>query len=159
MTTRVRCLFLMGFVLGMLLTGCGGGPRLGKVSGRVTFNGKRVPTGTIMFHPDAGPAAVGAIGPDGTYTLTTIKPGDGAVVGSHRVTIHATTVGPGSLVDPKSFEEEIELAQRKDPKAKVLVPGKVEWIVPEKYSRPETTDLTATVQPGANTIDFALPLK
>ena len=159
MTTRTRCLLLTGALLAMLLTGCGGGPRLGKVSGRVTFNGKPVPTGTIMFYPDAGPAAVGAIGPDGTYTLTTIKPGDGAVVGSHRVTIHATTVGPGSLVDPKSFEEEIELAQRKDPKAKVLVPGKVEWIVPEKYSRPDTTDLTAQVRSGTNSIDFPLPVK
>jgi hypothetical protein len=159
MTARVRCLLLMGFVLGMVLTGCSGGPRLGKVSGRVTFNGKPVPTGTIMFYPDAGPAAVGAIGPDGTYTLATIKPGDGAVVGSHRVTIQATTVGPGSLVDPKSFEEEMQLAQRKDPKAKVLVPGKVDWIVQEKYSRPDTTDLTATVLPGTNTIDFLLPLK
>ena len=159
MTTRTRCLLLTGALLAMLLTGCGGGPRLGKVSGRVTFNGKPVPTGTIMFYPDAGPAAVGAIGPDGAYSLTTIKQGDGAVVGSHRVSIQATTVGPGSLADPKSFEEEMDLAQRKDPKAKVLVPGKVEWIVPEKYSRPETTDLTATVQPGANTIDFVLPPK
>jgi hypothetical protein len=159
MTTRTRCLLLVGSLLAMVLTGCSGGPRLGKVSGKVTFKGKPVPTGTIMFYPDAGPAAVGAIGPDGTYTLTTIKPGDGAVVGSHRVTIQATTVGPGSLADPSSFEEELQFAQRQDPKAKVLVPGKVEWIVPEKYSRPDTTDLTATVQPGTNSIDFLLPLK
>ena len=159
MAKRTPCLLLMGSLLGMVLFGCNGGPRLGKVSGRVTFKGKPVPTGTIMFHPDAGPAAVGAIGSDGTYTLTTIKSGDGAVVGSHRVTIQATTVGPGSLADPKSFEEEMELAQRKDPKAKVLVPGKVNWLVPEKYSRPDTTDLTAQVQSGTNTIDFPLPGK
>jgi hypothetical protein len=159
MAKRTRCLLLVGSLLGMLLIGCSGGLRLGKVSGRVTFKGKPVPTGTIMFHPDEGPTAVGAIGPDGTYTLTTVKPGDGAIVGSHRVTIQATTVGPGSLADPKSFEEEMQLAQRKDPKAKVLVPGQVEWIVPEKYSRPDTTNLTATVQSGTNTIDFPLPVK
>jgi hypothetical protein len=157
MTTRTCCLLLMGSLLGMVFTGCSGGPRLGKVSGKVTFNGKPVPTGTIMFYPDSGPAAVGAIGPDGTYTLTTIKSGDGAVVGSHRVTIQATSVGSGSLADPSSFEDEMQLAQRKDPKAKVLVPGKVDWLVPEKYSRPDTTDLTATVEPGTNTIDFLLP--
>jgi hypothetical protein len=125
----------------------------------VTFNGKPVPAGTIMFHPDAGPAAVGVIGPDGTYTLTTMRPGDGAVVGSHRVTIQATAVGQGSLADPKNFEEEMQLAQRKDPKAKVLLPGKVDWIVPEKYSRPDTTDLTAQVRSGTNSIDFPLPVK
>jgi hypothetical protein len=53
----------------------------------------------------------------------------------------------------------MQLAQRKDPKAKVLVPGKVDWLLPEKYSRPDTTDLTATVEPGTNTIDFLLPHK
>jgi len=155
----MRFLFLLGSTLGLVLSGCSRGPQMAKVSGKVTYKGKAVPTGTIMFHPDSGPTAVGAIGPDGAYTLTTIKKGDGAVVGSHRVTIQATTVGSGSLADPSSFEEEMQLAQRKDPKAKVLVPGKVEWIVPQKYSRPETTDLTATVESGANTIDFTLPVK
>jgi hypothetical protein len=106
-----------------------------------------------MFHPDAGPTAVGTIGPDGAYTLTTIKRGDGALVGSHRVTIQATTVGPGSMVEPKSIDEELALRQQ----GKVLVAGKVDWVVPEQYSRVETTDLKAKVDPGSNTLDFDIP--
>ncbi len=30
-------------------------------------------------------------------------------------------------------------------------------VVPEKYSRAETSDLTTKVEPGSNTIDFPLP--
>src|SRR5262245_37564353 len=99
MTTRMCRLLLAGCLLGLARPGCGG-LRLGKVSGKVTVGGKPVTTGTIMFHPASGPTAVGAIGPDGSYTLTTIKKGDGAVVGSHRVTIEATSVGPGSMAEP-----------------------------------------------------------
>ncbi len=156
MASRTRGLLLAGCLLGMVLTGCGG-LRLGKVSGRVTVGGKPVPSGTIMFQPDAGPAAVGTIGPDGTYTLTTVKPEDGAVVGAHRVTIQATTVGEGSLVEPKSIEEELQAARKKAPGGKILVPGRVDWIVPEKYSRVDTSTLTAKVEAGSNTIDFPLP--
>jgi hypothetical protein len=137
----------------VLLAGCGG-PRLGTVSGRVTVGGEPVTSGVVMFQPDDGPAAVGAIGPDATYTLTTRKPGDGALVGRHRVTIQATKVGPGRLVEPKSIEEEIERSRQR---GKVLVAGAVTWLVPQKYAQLETSELTATVAAGANTIDFDLP--
>jgi hypothetical protein len=151
MPIRTRWL-LVGCLVAVVVAGCGG-PRLGRVTGRVTVAGKPVTSGTIMFHPDAGPTAVGTIGPNGTYTLTTIKPGDGALVGSHRVTIQATTVGAGSMVEPKSIDEELALRH----KGKVLVAGKVEWVVPEKYSRLETTELKAKVDPGSNTLDFDIP--
>lgn len=153
MKDRTRPLLPGGCLLALLLTGCGG-LQLGTVSGRVTVNGKPVSNGTIMFHPDEGPTAVGALEPDGKFTLTTVKPGDGAVVGSHRVTIQATSVGAGSLADPKSFDEEVQMSRKG---GKVLVAGKVTWLVPEKYSRLEASGLTAKVGPGANTLDFDLP--
>jgi hypothetical protein len=130
---------------------------LGQVTGRVTYAGKPVTQGRIMFYPEAGRAALGTIAPDGTYTLTTFKPNDGALVGSHRVTIHATRVGAGSLAAPRSIEEEVERSGRGAPGGKVLVAGKVDWLVPEKYSAPGTSGLTATVGRGSNTIDFDLP--
>lgn len=153
MKGRTRPLLLGGCLLGLFLTGCGG-VQLGTVTGQVTVNRKPVSNGTIMFHPDDGPTAVGALGSDGTYTLTTIKPDDGAVVGAHRVTIQATSVGAGSLVDPRSFDEEVQLSRKG---GKVLVAGKVTWLVPEKYSRLETSGLTAKVGPGTNVLDFDIP--
>ncbi|MBA4064301.1 MAG: hypothetical protein C0501_11430 [Isosphaera sp.] len=137
--------------------GCGRGLDLAPVAGRVAVGGKAVTSGVVMFHPPDGPTAVGEIRPDGTFTLTTVSPGDGAVVGPHRVTIQATTVGPGMMVEPKSLDEEMKLSREKLPGGKILVPGKVTWVVPERLSRADTTTLTAEVRPGPNAIDFDLP--
>lgn len=155
MTCGACRLLLLG-VACFALIGCGKGLTLGKVSGRVTVGGKAVPHGTVLFHAADGPAAVGSIQPDGTYTLTTQKPGDGAVVGPHRVTIQATDVGGGTLADPRTIDDELRLP-KKIPGGKVLVAGKVTWLVPEKYSRLEASGLTAKVEPGSNTINFDLP--
>ena len=43
------------------------GRRLSPVSGRVTYQGKPVPTGKIMFYPEQGRPATGAI--DATATI------------------------------------------------------------------------------------------
>src|SRR5262249_57495140 len=101
--SRTRCLLLAGCLLGLVATSCTTGPQLGNVSGRVTVGGKPVTSGPIMFHPNAGPPAVGAIQPHGAYTLTTTKPGDVAVVGSHRGTIHPTNAPSASLAAPNNF--------------------------------------------------------
>jgi hypothetical protein len=147
-----RFVFVLVFA-GLASSGCGGGLQIGQVTGRVTFGGKNVPGGIIMFHPANGPTAVGDIRNDGTYTLTTIKPGDGAIIGMHRVTIQSTRVGSGQLVEPKRFEDELNKGTSGN---KILVPGKVEWLVPQRYSQLDTTDLRATVQLGSQTIDFAI---
>jgi len=71
--------------------GCGpaGGPRppMGKVHGKVSYKGTPLPRGTISFSPVTGEkgsssamAAVGEIGSDGSFDLTTFDTGDGAVV-------------------------------------------------------------------------------
>ncbi|QDU63798.1 hypothetical protein Pan216_46790 [Planctomycetes bacterium Pan216] len=75
-----------------LLTGCGGksaGPPRYDVSGAVTFDGKPVPAGVLMFRPDAskgnsGPATTIRI-VDGAFD--TQVAGMGVVPGEHKVTI------------------------------------------------------------------------
>ena len=68
--------------------------------------GKLIGPGRIAFYPEAGRAALGTIDDQGQYTLTTFEPGDGAIPGTHRVTITVTnvTVPP----PPASFEEDIQ---------------------------------------------------
>lgn len=151
---RRRSLGGLLLAAGLLAAAGCGGPRLAPVSGRVTVGGKPVPEGVVMFHPADGPTAVGAI-KDGAYTLTTFKPGDGALVGDHKVTISATSVGAGSMVEAASLDEEMARAGKKG--VKWLVAGEVKWVVPEKYSKPESTDLKAAVADSANTIDFDIP--
>lgn len=141
-------------VLTLSLLGCGG-PKLARVQGKISVAGKPVRKGRIMFYAAGLPGATGAITEDGTYTLTTFKPGDGAAVGEHRVAIEATDVGAGSMRPPQSPEEELEMS--KLGVKRILVAGKVIWLVPERYSKVETSGLTATVQSGDNQIDFDIP--
>ncbi len=143
-------------LLCVLLPGCGSSG-LGTVSGVVTVDGTPVTQGTIMFIPEHGKAAIGSIGSDGRYTLTTYSADDGALIGPHKVTILSTVVGASSFA-PTSIQEEV--AQANDPKARrILVRGTVVWIVPERYSQPTTTDLTADVKSGRQTIDFNVQKK
>lgn len=123
--------------MAMSLAGCGSG-RSGTaiVRGKVTFNGKPVPNGTVNFIPDTGPSASGEIQADGSYTLTTYKPGDGAVPGTHKVTVVAMQ------------DQTTRLPEERSP----LPPP----IVPVKYTSLATTDLTANVEDKENTINFDL---
>src|SRR4051794_9371353 len=66
-----------------------GSSGLSSVSGKVTYQGKPVPLGTITFIPNTPGArnATGVIGSDGSYRLQTENPGDGAAPGDYKVTI------------------------------------------------------------------------
>ena len=100
-----------------------------------------------MFQPEHGRPAIGVIGSDGRYTLTTFDSGDGAMLGRHRVTIKSTRLIGGPVEKPKSILDEGRVGGGVQ---------RVEWLVPEKYARPELSSLTAEVKDGRNTIDFNL---
>lgn len=76
-------------------TGCGrqNDFRTTPVQGVVTCNGIPVTSGTIVFSPVAtqgvitGQPGAGPIGPDGAFKLTTYQDGDGAIIGTHSVSI------------------------------------------------------------------------
>jgi hypothetical protein len=68
------------------------------VHGAVTLDGKPLAGGGVMFVPDRGRGAVGAIASDGTYTVGTYGETDGAIVGRHKVAVF-----PGS--DTSQFED------------------------------------------------------
>jgi hypothetical protein len=119
------------------LTGCGNNKKKTNiVRGKVTFNGKEVPNGTITFFPENGPTASGEIQPDGSYTLTTFKTGDGAIEGAYKVVIVAMQ------------DQSNRLPEDRNP-----LPA---TIVPDKYTSIATTDLRAEVKAGENTFDFNL---
>jgi len=81
----------MVLALPLGLVGCSGGRA--KVQGKVTANGEPVNGGTLIFSPVAsgndktpGKPASAEIKADGTYSLGTDRPGDGAAAGRYRVT-------------------------------------------------------------------------
>lgn len=117
--------------------GCNRGPTLVPATGRVTLNGKPLETGAIMVQPTAGPAAQAKINPDGTFTLGTFKPGDGAIVGPATVRIFC----------------------RKD----ITPPGGEQaWgpsLIPERYNRFDTSGLTADIKAGMPPLEISLSSK
>jgi hypothetical protein len=116
----------------LLLPGCKKSEALTPVSGLVSFRGRPLMGGTIVFTPDperggTGPMAYGEIGSDGRYSLHTGADA-GAVSGWHRITIAASAQIPA------------------EPAA-----------LPAKYQDPEQSGQRAEVKPGhSNTIDLNL---
>jgi hypothetical protein len=117
----------------LVLAGCSKGISYVPVTGTVKFADGSVPQGeiaTITFQPaDAAPNAKGASGKiadDGSFSLHTLQPGDGALPGAYRVTVHVMQGYPNGRS-----------------------------MVAEKFTRPDTTPLTATVEvDGENHFDF-----
>lgn len=79
-----------GIVVGGL--GCTSHPQTAAVVGRVTVGGVAVRDRQIMFIPDRskgnkGKTSMGRLNDNGEYSLSAYAPGDGAVVGWHKVII------------------------------------------------------------------------
>ena len=137
----------------LVLAGCEHkGLNTAAVSGHVSYRGKPVTEGRITFYPVDGRAASGAIGPDGSYKLTTVREGDGALLGHHQVTIEARQVT--GRPDYKGFAEEIRGVRKGDG---TRFKTGIVLLVPDRYSHRESTPLTAEVKEGKNTINFNLP--
>jgi len=123
-------------------------PPLGKVSGKVTYNGKPVTKGSVIFTPvqgkggDTGQNAVGQLGSDGSYELTTFDTGDGAILGQHTVTVQA---------DSKDINELNKI--RPDGTVPYILPKPA---IPEKYTNATKSPLRFTVSAGSNTYDIQL---
>ena len=132
----------------LLVSGCDSGPPTAPVHGTITYKGKPVTTGTITFYPaEGGRPAVGDIGSDGSYTLSRTVPGDNVILGDYKVAIEATE-SSATAPPPTSLADELSSGPASTPPPKQLVPA--------KYSTIESSELTATVTEGDNTIDFPL---
>jgi hypothetical protein len=132
-----RAASLLGLTVAIAGCGCASQVPTHKVSGQVTFKGKPLTTGVVVFHhaDDRMPMAKGDIQSDGSFALSTYRPGDGAAAGSYQVTVHAFTPGHGV---------EGQDADYRPPQP----------IVPVKYTRIDQTTLTATVEPRENVINL-----
>lgn len=148
---RKKALFILLGSAAMMVCGCGRSlPETAIVRGQVTVGTNPLTEGMITFFPEKGRAATSRIEPDGTFRLTTFKPGDGAILGQHRVTIDAVKLSGAVGPVPTSFEEELVMGG-------IPSGGQVVWLVPQEYATLQTTKLTAEVKPGENEIDFDLP--
>jgi hypothetical protein len=100
----MRCGAMM-VLLSTLIVGCdGSGVDLYPVRGRVEFaDGTPLTGGSVSFRSDqvaGGVTARGQIRPDGTFSLTTFTPDDGAVPGKHQALVVSMLLGDRETLDP-----------------------------------------------------------
>jgi hypothetical protein len=111
---RVRLSVLTALSALLLLSGCGG-PKMAKVEGQVTYNGKPVSQAAITFNPVAasekdqnpGKPATGFTDEQGYYELSTYRAYDGALVGKHRVTVTLDDTNPARCRRFQEFALEV----------------------------------------------------
>lgn len=96
----VRLLVSLLILATLTLSGCGGQNDTYRVTGKVVFpDGTALTQGKVIFNPvsdSEGRDAEAIIQPDGSFTLGTSKPGDGAFPGAYRVAIHVARPPKGS---------------------------------------------------------------
>lgn len=133
---RLVALFCCFALLFAVIAGCGGsGPEMGSVTGKVTLDGQPLEGATVQFQPVTGEPkspSSGVTDASGYYELKFTASKDGATIGDHKVTISKTV----TTEDANGNE------------------GEEKETLPAKYNT--KSDLTATVEAGSQTIDFAL---
>jgi len=154
---------VVGMALGVAATavilGCGddsGLPTRYKVSGKVTYKGQPVPKGTVVFEPTNPPMPQGRVAngsiENGSYTLTTSTPNDGALPGDYKVIIMSSDLDAAALA--KQQGQGGLLHQGDEGHVKAIKASKNP--LPEKYAQSSNTPLKATVKAQSNSIDFPL---
>ena len=128
----VRCGFLVTTVV---LLGCGGNKSVlptATVSGTITYQGKPLTVGEVIFFHKSGQAVSGEIGTDGTFKLAAFQ-------GKNQVAVDSRAPdqpNPNSGGRPRVF------------------PGKS--LIPNRYADASTSDITIDVKPGDNKLDITL---
>jgi len=147
-------LLIVGFISAALLVGCSGdgGPAnrrpTKKVTVTVMYKGAPLENANVTFINQTGEAApaYGKTDAQGKAKMKTYVEGDGAVVGAHKVLIDKSEAVGGQTVDVDSPQY--------NPNAP---PATVKYHIPQKYSNPATSGLTAEVKDsGPNEFTFEL---
>jgi hypothetical protein len=131
-------------MLAVLAAGCGGETgrdAMAPVSGRVTYAGRPVTAGRIIFYPEDGRRmAMSAIDASGNYALTTFESQDGAFLGKYKVVVDAVREIASGPATPENEGA-----------------NKLQRLVPVVYADHTTSPLAAEVVADGNTIDFDIP--
>jgi len=133
---------LFSLALGLLIAaGCGDGlPPPVPVRGQVTFDGRPLSRGAVVFHGADGSSTAAMIGSDGRYEVRTHR-GAGLPPGHYRVSISPQQAGD----DPAErvlYEVEPTQAQPVE--------------VPARFLSPETSGVTMEVREGMEEYDLEL---
>jgi len=169
MTARILHFSVAATVALVLVLGCSRGPSRPKtypVSGTVTMNGQPVEGARVVFVPKSAAAgapgsaggaqpqgpqvATGETDAQGRYQLGTFAKGDGAIPGEYLVKVFkypTPTVQTGTGGGDEDY---------RPPEEGAAPPPAAKNLLPEKYANENTSGLSFTVEPKANTFDIQL---
>lgn len=150
---KVRRGIILAFMAGLSLVqlgisggcGCNSGPPIVPVTGLVKVGGYPVPNASVTFQPlGMGEPSTGTTDSAGKFSLKTLHDDPGAAVGKHMVSIQCFVTSP------------LARGERKPPGDPAPDGFKTDWIVPEKYSRLETSGLVIEVKSGLGKVELDL---
>jgi hypothetical protein len=140
-----------------LSLGCSSGTKArAVVKGKVSIGEKHLTAGNIFFEGANNVGANATIDKDGNYEM-----GD-APIGDMKVWLTVPKVNPAHLAKMQAMRKGMPDTKSVDPSGSgmaISIMGEMPdniVPIPEKYSDPNTSGLTYTVQPGAQTKDFVL---
>lgn len=115
-----------------LILGCGsGGIPAGSLSGTVTMEGTALTSGTVtLVNQDAGHGASAELDASGNFLIESLP------TGSYHVAIQSAAI---------PSPEEMERGAKP-----------VQLGIPGRYSNPETSDLSVSIEQGENTVELKL---
>lgn len=115
-------------VLLAALAGCSSGtetPETAPVTGRVLDGGDPIPNASVTFMPTGGRPSTGMTDNDGNFELRYTVSTDGALIGTHNVSISIGGPPPPPAADGPSSP-----SGSRPPASKVLAPREVQWSEP-----------------------------
>jgi hypothetical protein len=126
----------------VIVAGCGKRYGTVPVQGKITFNGGPMPTeGVIYFTPTETfgnhplrPASA-SFGIDGVYSVSSFAGAEGLFPGKYEAHLHCWKV-PRTMSGPKEVS-----------------------YLPEKYSKPKTSELKLTVEEGSSSKEFNIDIQ
>lgn len=162
-----RVLHVVAVVCALVSAGCGSAAsgagdkqKVYKVRGKITMSGAPVASAMVSFSPKGKqPVATGRTGIDGTYALTTYDANDGAAEGDYvvLVTKAAASKAASATIGGHDPDKPFDASAMHNAQGPAESGGDTGSLLPEKYSRPDQSDLPAKVEPKSeNELNFDL---
>lgn len=164
MSQRLQYFFVLVPLVG-LFAGCGGSgrPPVAPANGIVTLDGVVVENAKVMFFPLQGGGSAfshGTTGPDGKFTMSTFKMGDGALVGRCAVTVSKADSASQPTFNPAELSTSGYGGANYQ---SMMGPGagkkkEEKQMLPKKFSDQKTSGIELVVENGQDN-NFPLDLK
>jgi hypothetical protein len=138
----------------LFVAGCGRSnrPKLGQVTGTVSYRGQPIASGSLVFEVSGARPATAKIANGQITEVTTFDLNDGVPIGQARIAVFATEGGgaPPAAAPPPS-----DPGAYKAPGADYMGGG-AKPLVPPKFNDPSTSGLTWDIKEGKNAIKLEL---